>query len=94
MLDKLGTSPPEIILQITADYLADTRSPKIDLGVGVYKDDTGQTPVLRAVKQVASLLRHDRQTRSRVVVDCLVRDLRLRRKDSFEDYVLMQFRFF
>lgn len=50
MLDALKPQPADKILQLIALYREDTRDTKIDLGVGVYKDATGLTPVMRAVK--------------------------------------------
>ena len=48
-----GTLKPQAadkILALMGEFKADTRQGKIDLGVGVYKDPTGLTPVMRAVK--------------------------------------------
>ncbi|PLL11926.1 aromatic amino acid aminotransferase [Tabrizicola sp. TH137] len=50
MFDKLKAQPQDKILQLIAMYRDDPRTTKIDLGVGVYKDATGLTPVMRAVK--------------------------------------------
>ncbi len=50
MLETLHPQPQDKILQLIAMYREDPRSDKIDLGVGVYKDATGLTPVMRAVK--------------------------------------------
>jgi aspartate/tyrosine/aromatic aminotransferase len=50
MLEALNPQPQDKILQLIALYRDDPRSDKIDLGVGVYKDATGLTPVMRAVK--------------------------------------------
>lgn len=50
MFSALPAPKPDAILQISQLYRADTRDTKVDLGVGVYKDDTGNTPVMRAVK--------------------------------------------
>ncbi len=50
MLETLNPQPQDKILQLIALYRDDPRSDKIDLGVGVYKDATGLTPVMRAVK--------------------------------------------
>ncbi len=50
MLETLNPQPQDKILQLIAMYRDDPRSDKIDLGVGVYKDATGLTPVMRAVK--------------------------------------------
>ncbi len=50
MLEALNPQPQDKILQLIALYRDDPRPTKIDLGVGVYKDATGLTPVMRAVK--------------------------------------------
>ncbi len=50
MFDRYQSPPPDVILELMQAYRADPRSNKIDLGIGVYKDATGQTPVMRAVK--------------------------------------------
>ncbi|MGB3280170.1 MAG: amino acid aminotransferase [Pseudorhodobacter sp.] len=50
MLNALHAQPQDKILQLIQMYKDDPRDTKIDLGVGVYKDATGLTPVMRAVK--------------------------------------------
>lgn len=50
MLGNLKPQAPDKILSLMAEFKADTRQGKIDLGVGVYKDPNGLTPVMRAVK--------------------------------------------
>lgn len=50
MFDTLGVLPPDPILGLSATFKEDPRSTKIDLGVGVYKDEAGRTPVMAAVK--------------------------------------------
>ncbi len=50
MFDALTAQPPDTILKLMAMFRDDARADKIDLGVGVYKDATGLTPVMRAVK--------------------------------------------
>ena len=50
MLETLNPQPQDKILALIAAYRDDPRADKIDLGVGVYKDATGLTPVMRAVK--------------------------------------------
>ena len=50
MLEALNPQPQDKILQLIQMYKEDPRGDKIDLGVGVYKDATGLTPVMRAVK--------------------------------------------
>ena len=50
MLEALNPQPQDQILHLIALYRDDPRADKIDLGVGVYRDATGLTPVMRAVK--------------------------------------------
>ena len=48
---QLDLAPADPILGLTETFKADTHPDKINLGVGVYQDATGQTPILEAVKQ-------------------------------------------
>ena len=50
MFETLKAQPADKILALMQMYKDDPRSTKVDLGVGVYKDATGLTPVMRAVK--------------------------------------------
>ncbi len=50
MFETLHPSKPDQILALNAAFRADPREAKLDLGVGVYKDEAGRTPILRAVK--------------------------------------------
>ncbi len=50
MLEALRPQAPDRILALTALCRDDPRTAKIDLGVGVYRDARGRTPVMRAVK--------------------------------------------
>ena len=50
MLEALNPQPQDKILALISMFREDPRPVKIDLGVGVYKDPTGLTPVMRAVK--------------------------------------------
>lgn len=50
MFDVLQPYPPDPILRLIADFRADSRTDKVDLGVGVYKDESGHTPIMAAVK--------------------------------------------
>ncbi|MEM7421302.1 MAG: amino acid aminotransferase, partial [Pseudomonadota bacterium] len=51
MFSELKPLPTDPILGLMAAYKQDTNPNKIDLGVGVYKDEQGNTPVLKAVKK-------------------------------------------
>jgi len=50
MFETLQAQPADKILALMQMYRDDPRTTKVDLGVGVYKDATGLTPVMRAVK--------------------------------------------
>ncbi|MGC1495444.1 MAG: amino acid aminotransferase [Sulfitobacter sp.] len=50
MFETLKAQPADKILALMQMYKDDPRTNKVDLGVGVYKDATGLTPVMRAVK--------------------------------------------
>lgn len=54
MFEILPRVPPDPILGVSAAFQKDDSPLKVDLGVGVYKDETGKTPVPRAVKRAES----------------------------------------
>ncbi len=56
MFQSIQPLPPDPILGLSAAYRADTNPRKVDLGVGVYKDAAGNTPVMRAVKKAEEKL--------------------------------------
>lgn len=51
MFELLERKPPDAILKLIAEYGQDPRDNKVDLGVGVYRDANGNTPVFGAVKK-------------------------------------------
>ena len=50
MFETLNPQPQDKILALIQMFRDDPRAGKIDLGVGVYRDASGLTPVMRAVK--------------------------------------------
>ncbi|MEL6840906.1 MAG: amino acid aminotransferase [Pseudomonadota bacterium] len=64
MLENLTAQPADKILALVAKFRADPRANKIDLGVGVYKDATGNTPVMRAVKEAERRILSDQTTKA------------------------------
>lgn len=66
MFDKLASQPNDPLLALIGLYNADQRTDKIDLGVGVYRDDQGRTPVLRAVKAAEKELLEKQDSKSYV----------------------------
>jgi len=51
MFEQLDMAPPDAILGLTEAFQKDPNPRKVNLSVGVYKDEAGRTPVLAAVKQ-------------------------------------------
>ncbi|MDH3266508.1 MAG: aminotransferase class I/II-fold pyridoxal phosphate-dependent enzyme, partial [Gammaproteobacteria bacterium] len=51
MFESLQSMPADAILGLIAEHRDDPRENKIDLGVGVYRNAAGETPVLRCVKK-------------------------------------------
>lgn len=56
MFELLKPMPADPLLQIIAAHRADPRDDKIDLGVGVFREESGATPVMRAVKAAERIL--------------------------------------
>ncbi len=60
MFEALAAKPPDALLGLIKAHSSDPRAHRIDLGVGVYRDADGNTPVLKAVKAAERIL-HDTQ---------------------------------
>ena len=68
MFDKLSRQPVDKIMQLMHMFQTDDRDGKIDLGVGVYKNAEGVTPVMRAVKAAEKQLWETQTTKSYVAL--------------------------
>ena len=66
MFQSLKEQPADKILALMQKYKEDPRDSKIDLGVGVYKNAEGFTPVMRAVKTAEQQLWERETTKSYV----------------------------
>ncbi len=66
MFQSLKDHPADKILELMQLYREDPRADKIDLGVGVYKDATGLTPIMGAVKAAEHQLWESETTKSYV----------------------------
>ena len=64
MFENLSSQPKDKILALMAAYREDERDTKVDLGVGVYKDSSGNTPVMRAVKAAEKRLVKEQSTKA------------------------------
>ncbi|QIZ76597.1 aromatic amino acid transaminase [Ferrimonas lipolytica] len=69
MFEKIKQAPADPILGLNEAFKADSRSNKINLGVGVYKDDAGRTPILGCVKAAEALILEREQTKSYLGID-------------------------
>jgi len=63
MFETLQAPPADKILALVQMYKDDPRTNKVDLGVGVYKDATGLTPVMRAIKAAEHQLWEEQNTK-------------------------------
>ena len=66
MFDALTRQPDDPLLALIGLFRADERAGKVDLGVGVYRDETGVTRVFRAVKEAERRLVETQQTKAYV----------------------------
>ena len=66
MFENLKPQPEDKIIKMIGMFAADPRDDKLDLGVGVYKDASGNTPVMRAVKRAEARLLESQDTKKYV----------------------------
>lgn len=64
LFDGLKPQAPDALLALIGMFAADPRADKIDLGVGVYRDETGATPVFRSVKAAEARLLETQTSKS------------------------------
>ena len=64
MLEKLSQQPPDALLALIKLYASDSSENKIDLGVGVYRDSAGNTPVFKSVKQAEKRLAETQESKA------------------------------
>ena len=63
LLENLGEIASDSLLKLIALANADPRPEKIDVGVGVYRDAAGNTPILRSLKAAEKLLWERQETK-------------------------------
>jgi aspartate aminotransferase len=66
MLERLDRLSPDPILGLMAAFRADADPHKVDLGVGVYRDDQGDTPIPKAVRLAEQAVLARQNTKSYV----------------------------
>ncbi|MFY2823326.1 aromatic amino acid transaminase [Ruegeria sp. MALMAid1280] len=64
MFENLKPQPADKILALMQMYREDPRDQKIDLGVGVYKNAEGVTPVMRAVKAAEKRILEEQESKA------------------------------
>jgi aromatic-amino-acid transaminase len=85
MLEDLAPKPPDPLLKIIKMFREDPRTDKIDLGVGVYRDENGVTPVMKAIKEAERRLVQEQKTKTYVGQQGDVEFLRLFGELAFGD---------
>ena len=71
MFESLTMAPPDAILGLAEAFRADTHPEKINLTVGVYKDNRGATPVLTCVKEAERRILESELTKGYLGIDGL-----------------------
>ena len=66
MFKAIELLPPDAILGVTAAFARDTSPLKVDLGVGVYRDEEGNTPVPTAVRAAEQAVLAEQATKTYV----------------------------
>jgi aspartate aminotransferase len=54
MFDQLNALPADPLLGLISAFRNDPNPNKVDLGVGVYRDETGHTPIMTAIAKAAN----------------------------------------
>ncbi|SET03843.1 amino acid aminotransferase [Thorsellia anophelis] len=71
MFENIQQAPADPILGLADLFKADPRAHKINLGIGVYKNEFGDTPVLNSVKKAETLLLECEKTKNYLGIDGL-----------------------
>lgn len=69
MFEQFTPAPPDSILGLTEAFKKDPNPKKINLGVGVYKDATGTTPVLASVKAAEARMLQSEKSKTYLPID-------------------------
>lgn len=66
MFSNLPTPVLDPILSLSVAYRNDERTNKVDLGIGVYKNSAGETPVMKAIQMAQDVVIANQKTKSYV----------------------------
>lgn len=69
VFDRVSLLPPDSIFQLNTNYQADTRENKVDLGVGVYRNEDLFTEVLPSVKKAERYLLQKEKTKTYLPIE-------------------------
>ena len=69
MFEKLDMAPADPILGLSAAFKSDSNPQKINLGVGVYQDDDGKTPILPSVAEAEKRIVSSSTSKSYLAID-------------------------
>ena len=69
LLDRVELAPADPILGLTEAFTADTRAEKVNLGVGVYLDEAGKVPLMKAVRAAEQRLAEQAKPKSYLGID-------------------------
>ncbi|MDE1241814.1 aspartate/tyrosine/aromatic aminotransferase [Vibrio aestuarianus] len=69
MFEKVVAAPADPILGLTEEFKKDPRAEKINLGVGIYKNEAGETPILATVKKAEAALLESEKTKSYLTIE-------------------------
>lgn len=69
MFESVPMAAPDAIMGLTEAFKKDPNPDKINLTIGVYKDDSGQTPIFTSVKKAEARLLENEQTKSYLSIE-------------------------
>ncbi|WP_303827831.1 amino acid aminotransferase [Asticcacaulis taihuensis] len=69
LFDALDDQPLDAMLTLLRQLRSDPRDGKIDLGIGVYGDEKGRTPVMQAVRQAERIVAEAQTTKAYVAAE-------------------------
>jgi len=69
MFEQVSMAPADPILGLTEAFKKDERAHKINLGVGIYKNEMGETPILATVKEAEKRLLAEETTKSYLTIE-------------------------
>ena len=69
MFEQFAPAPPDAILGLTEAFKKDPNPKKVNLGVGIYKDAQGRTPILASVKRAEERILQEENTKNYLSID-------------------------